>query len=579
VFKHLASIAAFCLASGIAAAAPVTDQNAVVLGGTGITAGACAPMGPGTVNGCAGIYNNGQAVAGGLPVPNAPLLGGNGTSLVTITPGAGVSIAGGVLNVASNVINVVDVGAKCDGSTSDTTAIQSALTSGAAKARVYVPPGVVCMVGTLSLPSHTYLVIDGTLKLIAATNGDMLVGAADSTNLVVEGAGTLDGNATAQTGGFSGGFGNIGTLTYFWWSGLTSTDFRNTPFGPTNTTHAWVNNAVFSNSGNSVGFSVNSSDCWANNITVSGINDEGYAFYGGTNHCGISNSTITDNMAAGVSVLNDAGQPSASHDIIISNNQLTGNGFSGVDIANGIGASAAHYAISITGNRISGNNQGNHAGEGGVNAQNVSVLLVSINQISGDGNGTAGATGVFLASTVSKAQLLGNAIWDEGQGYTLGVGIEDQGATNILLDGNFIYDDQGTQTMAYALNGTAGSGTQILNNWLGSTIGAADNLVPGSDTITVQPQNVSGGAFKIFGNLAVAGAVNVLGSANNVGFGGSSTGPVTITAFGAGPNISINLITAGTGVLEVNGASGVNCSANTVSLTTLTITAGLVTHC
>jgi len=558
-----------------------------------------------------------------MPVCQGGTLGRPGTCTTAQATIASFSLA------SQGIINVLSAGALCNGTANDTSAIQAIITGAANVAAVYVPPGVTCMVGTLSLPSYTDLIIDGTMELIAGTNAGMLVLANNATYVVIEGHGTLNGNASAQTSGFSGAIQNLGSPTYIWVRDITSTNWRNTPFGLTNASHAWLSNAVFSNSGNSVGFSINSTDCWADHITISGVADEGYAFYGGTHGCGITNSTINGNAGAGVSLLNDAGQPSPSYDILISGNILFGNAFSGIDVQSGIGAGASHSKVTITANRIFGNNTGNHNQEGGINLTNVVGAVVTGNHISADGVGSSGAAGIAIISPATNIQLVGNFIYDEGQGSTLGVGIEDVSATNVLMADNTIYDDQGTQTVAFGINGTAGSGTQVLNNKLGLVIGASNNLTPASDTVIVGATNAGSPFYEVYGTLNVKGAlnavgaanniamqgvtttfaptitafgsdtnisinalpkgtggfdvlgpINAVGSANNIGLGGASTGVApTITAFGSDTNISLGFITKGTGVLVINGQSAVSCAANTVSLTTLTITAGLVTHC
>jgi hypothetical protein len=454
--------------------------------------------------------------------------------------------------LATDTLNVKANGAACDGSTKDTAAIQATINLAAGRARVYVPRGVTCMVGTLALPSSTDLAIDGTLQLLPRTNGDLLVANNNATNITVEGSGTLNGNASAQTGGFSGGFGNLGTLTYFWWRGLTSTNFQNSPFGPTNATHAWVSNAVFSNSGNSVGFSEASSDCWADNIHISDIADEGYAFYGGVSNCGIANSIISGVVGAGISVLNDSGQTAANSNIVISNNILTGNGFSGVDVDTGAGATAQHSGIVIAGNRISGNNTGNHAGSGGIKLNNVANVTISANNISKDGTGSNGAIGVNLSSaSVTGVSAAGNIIYDEGQGNTLGVGISDASATNVLLADNLIYDDQGTQTMAFGINGTAGAKTQVLNNSLGPVIGASNNLTPIADTVVVSASN-SGQSYTIAALAIITGGLDVAGSANNMSLTAATTGNApAMTAYGSDASIWITAAPKGAGFFSI----------------------------
>lgn len=86
-------------AHGVARAAPVDDRNPVINNGAGVVVGTPTggQLGPGTVN-ATGVYVNGQAVGGGLSVPNASLLGGNGTTLSGITLGTNLSITGTTLN-------------------------------------------------------------------------------------------------------------------------------------------------------------------------------------------------------------------------------------------------------------------------------------------------------------------------------------------------------------------------------------------------------------------------------------------------------------------------------------------------
>jgi hypothetical protein len=64
---------------------------------------------------------------------------------------------------------------------------------------------------------------------------------------------------------------------------------------------------------------------------------------------------------------------------------------------------------------------------------------------------------------------------------------------------------------------------------------------------------------------------------------GTASGAPSLSVVGAGgspaTNANLNLAPLGTGVLAVGGTAGVSCGAGTVSLTTLVVTKGLVTHC
>lgn len=72
--------------------------------------------GAGTVN-ATGIYVNGVAVAGGLSVPNASLIGGNGSSLVGVVVGSGLSFGSNTLTVSNPYVpgNVAITGGTING--------------------------------------------------------------------------------------------------------------------------------------------------------------------------------------------------------------------------------------------------------------------------------------------------------------------------------------------------------------------------------------------------------------------------------------------------------------------------------
>jgi hypothetical protein len=388
----------------------------------------------------------------------------------------------------STFVSVTSNGAKCDGATNDTAAIQATITAYAGKRPVYVPAtGAACMVGQLNVPSGTHLTIDGTLKLVPLTNTIMLQLVSGASYVTIDGTGTLDGNASAQTAGsFSCGVYNVGSVSWVWLRHYTATNFRVCATGLNNATHAWMSNLILTNSGNSVAF-INSTDCWADHLYINNTADEGFAFYGANNSCGITNSTVTGStVGAGISLLNDVGAPNPSTNILIQGNQLYGNNFSGVTVDTGTGGSGNHTNVSVIGNRIYGNNLGNHPGEGGVALFHTTGAVVSGNIISKDGGGSNGAIGINLGSGSTKINVTGNLIFDEGVGSTLGVGIGLGGSnTNAIISDNTIYDDQGTKTMAFGLNGTAAVQTFLVGNNITGTIGPANN-------VTNQPDTVSG---------------------------------------------------------------------------------------
>lgn len=437
-------------------------------------------------------------------------IGASDASAANVTPTGGIAPRTLAKRFA-DVINAVDY-ATCDGSTTTTTSLQSAIAAAAGKARVYIPPGVTCVSGSVSLPSNTYLVIDGTLKLAAATNASLVRVASNATNVVVEGSGTIDGNKTAQTSGTSAGIDNQGSPTYVWIRGLTITNVQNWPVNLTNVTHAWLSQVTMKDSGNSPEFAIASSDCWADHLSITNItNDQGFAFYGATHHCGISSSYVAGGHAHGIAVMNDSAQTGIPHDITITGNVVTGNLASGVFVSKGSGSLGNPYNVVITGNDLTGNNQGNITSYGGVYLFSATNVNISGNSISRDGNGSNGSTGIFISTNVNFVSITGNTIFDEGQGGTNGVGFTPAAASgSVLLADNLFYDDQTPQTMAFDTTGTVGGSYRILNNTFGATIGSPSNtMIPAADTqfeapigstyATLSPTN---GANVTLGNYA-----------------------------------------------------------------------------
>lgn len=466
------------------------------------------------------------------------------TTLSGTVTATGSTTARTLANRFADTINVLDWGAKCDGITNDTTALQNAITAGAGKARVYVPnTGTVCRTGTLAIPSNTHLTIDGTLFLIAGTDGYVLNISASQSFVTIDGGGTLDGNAANQSsagGNFSAGIGNsLGSVSYIWISGLTITDVLNWPVNLVTTTHAWLSYLRLTNSGNSVEFAADSVDCWADHLYIAGITDIAFSFYGGCANCGISNSTAIGSNGGGITVLNDAVKPDASKNISITSNIVSGNLNGGVSINTGGGASQQQTNIVVANNVLTGNNTGEiNTLNGGVFVSNAAYVSITGNTISLDGNGTLGATGIALQSNDSYVTINGNTIIDEGQGSTLGVGIAFSGANHVSAQANYIADDQGTKTMAHAFTGTLGTDNQLIGNHLIGSIGANDGTTPASDSTVAEvnapglpfmfSQNVAAPFFRTFGSTAGI-TTGFLGSGLSFGYGaGSSLGNVNL---------------------------------------------------
>lgn len=111
---------------------------------------------------------------------------------------------------APSVFNVQGFGAKGDGLTDDTVAIQRAITAaGVAHGSVYFPPGTYMVSGVLSLPSYVTLYGDGPgisiLKAMSTHTSTMLVNnntTTGNTNIAIRDL-EVDANASARTAGIN----------------------------------------------------------------------------------------------------------------------------------------------------------------------------------------------------------------------------------------------------------------------------------------------------------------------------------------------------------------------------------------
>ena len=114
--------------------------------------------------------------------------------------------------VAAKDFNVLDFGAKGDGITIDTAAIQRAIDAAGANGRVLIPRGKQFLIGTLQLKSGIDFHLDG--ELIISTNqadysGDGVIMALDAADLKISG----DGKITGRSLEFMTGYDTTGE----WW--------------------------------------------------------------------------------------------------------------------------------------------------------------------------------------------------------------------------------------------------------------------------------------------------------------------------------------------------------------------------
>ena len=415
-----------------------------------------------------------------------PIYGSNATGATVIPTGGNSPETLG--NALSNIVYPQAWSTTLCTGGNDTGAIQGAINAAAGKARVHLTNvSAVCNVNSLSIPSNSHIIIDATVKLNAAINACLLNIVSGASNIVIEGNGKLDGNASAQSAAPSGGVCNAGTsASNIWVRNLTITNFYNWPVNLVGVNGAWISNLTLTNSGNSVEFAAGSTNCWADKLYISGIADGAFSFYGGCVNCGITNSFVTGSIL-GIGVYNDGGQTAAGHDILVSGNSIWNNQHMGFAVTTAPPATAKNYNVQAVNNDIYQNDTA-AVQIGGVQINNAYNVFISNNRIHNDGNSTLTSAGIQLDNTTTNVSIIGNLIYDEGIGSGLGVGITfGNGAVNVAVIGNKIFDDQATMTTAYAMNGTVGAGAQIYGNSVGPTIGTAVNATFLSDTEFLGP--------------------------------------------------------------------------------------------
>jgi|GEM_PF-1888227 hypothetical protein len=389
----------------------------------------------------------------------------------------------------SRQMSVVAAGSTCDGKSDDAPALNAAAGAYAGKARLYVPSGVICTIGsTWVLPSNSTVMIDGTIQLMKGANihhdADVIDVAQNATHVYIGGHGTIDGNSANQTGkNYSAGIGtqHNGPASSIVVENLTIQNTKNWPVNIVQTKGAWLFRLRLLTGGNSVEFAAGTSHCWADRLLIHAINDQAFSFYGGVQDCAITNSRVSGGVD-GIDVYSDQGQAGLNNRILIRGNIVTDNSHFGIAIAND--SAGVHQNISIINNEVYGNDTANLAGAADIYVSRATHVLLSKNKVHESGRGDNPVSGILLSSNASDIAVVANVIWNEGQGSNgAGIGIWDAMAPRVLILANRCYDNQARKTMAFCVNGTAGPATQILHNTFRSTIGPANNLKRREDTV------------------------------------------------------------------------------------------------
>jgi len=395
------------------------------------------------------------------------------------------AVAATMANRFSRVANVIDdFGAAGNGSTNDTTAIQNAVNACAGNAILMFPAGHTYNHSGFTVPRNSQLIIDGTLFLISNSGSLTSSITIQGNNVNVSGIGTINGNASGQTGaGTSAGITNSGNISDLSVGpSLIIANCKNWPFNITNCTNGWLVNCTLSSSGNSVEFAEACVNCHVIGNTVTSIQDEGIAIYGGGVNCSVVDNIVSSCSASGISVLSDSSQPAICNGTKISGNTCYNNGLSGIEVNTGSGANGPHVNTVVTSNHCYENNTESITARGDINFGNALNFICSGNLVHST-NGSY-ALGIYVNSVTTSALISGNSIYNIGTSGSVSSGIGVQQAPNIAIVGNEIYDNRSPSYMQSGIQLPSGAGANlyIADNNISGVLSEDLAITPAADT-------------------------------------------------------------------------------------------------
>ena len=467
----------------------------------------------------------------------------------------------------ASVVNVLDHGAKGDGITDDTAAIQATLNTYAGKAVVFLPDtGHPYMVSTLLAPTGTDLLIHGTL--MAKANAGTLLEVSGTSNVTVRGHGSLDGNGTNQTGVQAAFY--VANATNVQLSGLTLQNSHNWNLNVVASSRVRVVGVSMIGGVNANEFAGGCDDCLLEGCSINGPSgDPGFAFYGGVTNSKAIGNTIKNAAGSGVNILCDSPQPVPCKNITIADNTIFNCGASGITANVGTGGTGKHSGVMINGNVIYANNASNNANGAGIFLDFVQDVDISGNSLT-DGGTFACKYGVWLNTNAASITMSGNAVFNIGSAARAGGGLFVASCPNVQADGNTFYDDRATPYMTNAIGGTAGTQNAFINNTVGPLAGSTPIIItPTTDTALgnalLQPTLFSSWAFGFGSAVTVTitrhGIIyNGVGGTHEISFtwngtatalqiDGSAQGNVLTDKYVAGrPNVANDAAAAAAGV-------------------------------
>ena len=424
-------------------------------------------------------------------------------------------------------ISVKDYGATGDGVTNDTAAIQAAIDASNG-VPVLFDVGSTFMSTALTITSNTHLVINGTLKAHASIGSNPLISGTTISNVLIEGAGIVDGNKD-----------NVGAVNSTGIKLITATDCQVRDITIQNCylqNDPGIDGAGLWVEGGSGNSAVNvTSDNHRGNGFVFGNNTDSY-----TQNCRSSNNSFGSGIAhtrgERAKSINDFADSNGFSNITINceDSQIIsptsrGSGYSGINIGHDSEASDASRTTLIGG--VSENN--NFEGVTITGSDDVTIIGVYCNN-NGANNGSNDRHGIDGRNTVNGLHIIGCKVTGSKNS-----GLRIFEGDNHRVESCKFYGNDRTGIALNASNVQISDCEVFNNNQLGGTNRAGIQLLGGSTGCVVSNCNFydnQGTATQDYGVQAVTGSHFV----NNCTFSGNDVSE-TVNSGGT-VNLSQNII-------------------------------------